>query len=58
MTVTFDALLGETFRDTVIRIKAIGQNQKGEISYTAVIRPERVDPRLHWNMTAGVSFSE
>lgn len=58
VTLTYDALPGETFRGTVARIKAIGENQKGEISYTVIIRPEQSDPRLRWNMTAAVDFTE
>ncbi len=57
-TITFDALPGESFSGTVSRIKSIGQSQKGDISYTAVIRLDRVDPRLRWNMTAAVEFGE
>ncbi len=56
-TITFDALPGESFRGVVTRIKAIGQSQKGDISYTAVIRLEQADPRLRWNMTAAAAFS-
>jgi multidrug resistance efflux pump len=56
VAITFDALPGETFSGTVARIKAIGQNQKGEISYTAVIQPETIDSRLRWNMTAAIDF--
>ncbi len=58
VTITYDALPGETFQGTVARIRAIGENQKGEISYTVIVRPERSDPRLRWNMTAAVDFSE
>jgi multidrug resistance efflux pump len=54
--ITFDALPGEAIEGTVARIKGIGQNQKGEISYTAIIVPEKIDPRLRWNMTAVVEF--
>ncbi len=56
VTVTFDALPDETFSGTVERIRALGQSQKGEISYTAVVKLDRADPRLRWNMTAAVEF--
>jgi len=55
-TITFDALPGESFKGVVEQIKAIGENYRGDISYTAVVRPERTDPRLRWNMTAAVDF--
>jgi multidrug resistance efflux pump len=57
-TVTFDALPEETFTGTVERIRALGQSQKGEISYTAVVKLDRADPRLRWNMTAAVEFAK
>lgn len=57
-TITFDALPGKSFQGVVSRIKAIGQNQKGDISYTAVIQLDQADPRLRWNMTAAVEFGE
>ncbi len=56
--VTFDALPDVTFSGTVERIRALGQSQKGEISYTAVIALDRTDPRLRWNMTAAVEFTK
>ena len=56
-TITFDALPGETFGGVVTQIKAIGQTQKGDISYTVIIRLDSGDARLRWNMTAGVSFA-
>ncbi len=58
VTVTFEALPGESFRGVVYRVKAIGQNQKGDISYTTVIRLDGTDPRLRWNMTAAVEFEK
>ncbi len=56
VTITYDALPGETFSGVVERIKAIGEPQKGEISYTVIVRPGETDPRLRWNMTAAVEF--
>lgn len=58
VNVTFDALPGDTFSGNVERIKAVGQSQKGEISYTAVIKLDRTDPRLRWNMTAAVELAK
>jgi HlyD family secretion protein len=57
-TITFDALPGETFDGVVEGIKTIGENYRGDISYTAIVRPERTDPRLRWNMTAAVEFGK
>jgi len=38
----------------VVRIKAIGENKMGDITYTVVIQPDQHDERLRWNMTASV----
>jgi HlyD family secretion protein len=57
-TITFDALPGETFDGVVEGINTIGENFRGDISYTAIVRPERTDPRLRWNMTAAVEFGK
>jgi HlyD family secretion protein len=57
-TIRFDALPDESFQGTVVRIRPVGVNQKGDISYTAVVRPQQTDPRLRWNMTASVEFGQ
>ncbi len=56
--VLFDALPDQSFSGVVSRISAIGQTQKGDISYTVFIRLNQLDPRLRWNMTAAVAFDE
>ena len=58
VAVTFDALPGETFGGQVVRIRPLGEVQKGDMTYTAIVRPDRLDPRLRWNMTASVGFGE
>jgi HlyD family secretion protein len=58
VTLTFDALPGETFGGQVERIRPLGEVQKGDMTYAVVIRPDRLDPRLRWNMTASVGFAE
>jgi hypothetical protein len=39
----------------VVRIKSIGQEKLGDITYTVVVRLDDQDPRLRWNMTAVVT---
>jgi HlyD family secretion protein len=56
VTITFDALSGLTLPGTVTRVKTIGENKQGDIVYTVVVRPERMDERLRWNMTAKVTI--
>jgi len=53
--VTFDAIEGLKLAGTVARIKAIGQESLGDITYTVVVGLEEQDPRLRWNMTAVVT---
>ncbi len=52
--IRFDALPGVELPGTVGRIKSIGENKQGDITYTVIIEPEEHDERLLWNMTAAV----
>jgi HlyD family secretion protein len=54
VTLTFDAIPGLSLSGNVVRIRPIGENKRGDITYTVVIAPEQQDPRLRWNMTATV----
>ena len=49
---TFDALPDLTLPGIVARIKPLGENKQGDITYTVIIEPQASDPRLRWNMTA------
>jgi multidrug resistance efflux pump len=53
-TITFDALPGQEFSGKVARIKGLGENSEGDITYTADIQLEQEDVRLRWNMTCSV----
>jgi HlyD family secretion protein len=52
--VQVDALPEMTFSGVVERIKPLGENVQGDITYKATIRLDENDPRLRWNMTAAV----
>ena len=54
----FDAgpLAGYPVSDVVVRIKSIGEEKRGDVTYTVVIEPDEQDPRLRWNMTALVTI--
>lgn len=54
--ITFDALPDVEIPGTVTRINALGVNSRGDITYTAEITPDELDPRLRWNMTASVTI--
>ena len=52
--ITFDAIPDLELPGTVVRIKEIGENKMGDMTYTVVIEPDQHDNRLRWNMTATV----
>jgi HlyD family secretion protein len=56
VTVTVDAIPGLELAGSVARVKAVGQNKFGDITYGAVVRLDRQDERLRWNMTAAISI--
>jgi HlyD family secretion protein len=53
-TVTFDAIPDLELRGAVSRIRALGENKQGDITYAVTLDLDRQDPRLRWNMTAAV----
>jgi multidrug resistance efflux pump len=53
---SFDALPGMEMTGKVVRIGDVGENNKGDISYTVVIEPQGNADGLKWNMTAAVTF--
>jgi len=55
VNVTFDALENVELAGTVMRIKPVGQEKLGDMTYTVVVRLDEQDPRLRWNMTAVVT---
>jgi HlyD family secretion protein len=55
-TIQFDALDDLVLGGTVERIFPFGEDKLGDITYTVVIKPEKQDPRLRWNMTATVEI--
>jgi len=52
---TFDAIPGLEMQGTVLRIKPIGQEKLGDMTYTVLVQPDQQDARLSWNMTAVVT---
>jgi HlyD family secretion protein len=56
VTITFDALPGVELSGTVTRIKTLGENKQGDITYTVTVKPDQQDARLRWNMTAVVAI--
>jgi HlyD family secretion protein len=56
-TMTFDAITGLELTGHVARIRPIGENSQGDITYAVTITPDRQDARLRWNTTASVSIA-
>jgi HlyD family secretion protein len=54
--IQIDALPDLDLQGTILRIKPLGESKQGDITYTATIRPDRMDSRLRWNMTASVTI--
>lgn len=53
-SITFDALPDISFPAKVFRIKTMGENRQGDITYTVILDIGRIDERLRWNMTCSV----
>jgi multidrug resistance efflux pump len=51
-----DAVSGLEMRGEVVRVSPVGKDRRGDINYTAFIRPLQADARLRWNMTAAITF--
>lgn len=58
VTITFDGIPGLTIPGKVERIKPLGEDNQGDITYKVVIGFEKQDPRIKWRMTASIKFSE
>jgi HlyD family secretion protein len=54
VSISIDALPDLELSGTVERIRPLGENKQGDITYTATILPDGIDERLRWNMTASV----
>lgn len=52
----FDAIDGLELRGRIVRIKTLGEDRHGDITFTVIIAPDEQDPRLRWNMTASVEI--
>lgn len=55
-TITFDALPDLEMPGTVTRIRALGENRQGDITYRVIIKPDQQNAPLRWNMTASVAI--
>jgi HlyD family secretion protein len=58
VAITFDAIPDLELLGTVSRIRALGENQQGDITYAVIITLDQQDLRLRWNMTASAAIAE
>lgn len=58
VTIQLDALPDLDLSGRVSRIRALGENQQGDITYVVTIALDRQDPQLRWNMTASVLIEQ
>lgn len=56
--ITFAALPDVTLTGKVTSIRRIGESKAGDVTYTAIITPDRHEARLAWNMTAIVNIDK
>ena len=56
VSLTFDAIPGLELPGRVLRVKPLGEEKLGDVTYTVVVVPEEEDPRLKWRMTAVVTL--
>jgi HlyD family secretion protein len=54
VTITVDAIPDLEIPGHVARIRPIGEDKRGDITYTVTVRPDKADERLRWNMTTAV----
>lgn len=55
--ISIDALPDLDLEGTVVRIKPLGENKQGDITYTATIIPDTYEERLRWNMSASATIA-
>jgi HlyD family secretion protein len=56
-TVKLDAIPETQLSGQVAYIEGYGQNRQSDIVYAVVLKLDAPDPRLHWNMSATVTFA-
>ncbi len=56
VSLTFDAIPGLELPGRVLRVKPLGEEKLGDVTYTVVVALEEEDPRLKWRMTAVVTL--
>jgi HlyD family secretion protein len=58
VSITFDGIPGLSLPGKVERIKPLGEDNQGDITYTVIIKLEQQDPRIRWRMTSSITYEE
>jgi multidrug efflux pump subunit AcrA (membrane-fusion protein) len=56
--ISFDGIPGLVIPGKVERIKPLGEDNQGDITYTVLINMDQQDPRIKWRMTASIEFTK
>lgn len=57
VTIHLPALPDLELEGTIERVRLLGETRMGDVVYTVIVRPERHERRLRWNMTAEVRIA-
>jgi HlyD family secretion protein len=57
VNVTFDALIGKTFKGTVTYISPMASAKQGGTNYTIYVDFDNLDPALRWGMTGHIEIN-
>ena len=58
VSLAFDGIPGLTLPGKVERIKPLGEDNQGDITYTVIIKLEQQDPALKWRMTSSITVEQ
>lgn len=58
VTLTFDGIPGLTLPGKVERIKPLGEDNQGDITYTVIIKLDQQDPAIKWRMTSSITVNQ
>lgn len=58
VTLTFDGIPGLTLPGKIERIKPLGEDNQGDITYTVIIKLDQQDPAIKWRMTSSITVNQ
>jgi multidrug resistance efflux pump len=58
VAITIDGIPDLSISGSVARIKPLGEDNQGDITYKVIIKLNNQDPRIKWRMTTSIAFSQ